>query len=68
MLPLPNRVLQTFILNEGLRAHEAELGVFGMENPLESCSIGDDGVIIDTPKKMIKSHKKICKEQNENHN
>ena len=30
--------------------HEAKLGVFGMENPQESCSIGDDGVIIDTPK------------------
>ena len=58
MLPLPNRVLQTFILNEGLRAHEAELGVFGMENPLESCSIGDDGVIIDTPKQ---NDKKVIK-------
>ena len=55
-------MLQTFILNEGLRAHEAELGVFGMENPLESCSIGDDGVIIDTPKKNYKkSHKKFGK-------
>ena len=51
-LPLPNRFV-TFILNEGLR--ETELGVLGMENPLESCSIGEDDIIIDTPEKNEKN-------------
>ena len=49
LLPLPNRFV-TFILNEGLREHE--LGVLGIENPLESCSIGEDDIIIDAPEKL----------------
>ena len=46
LFPLPNKFV-TFILKEGLREHE--LGVLGIENPLESCSIGEDDIIIDTP-------------------
>ena len=47
-------MLQTFILNEGLL--EQELGVLGMENPLESCSIGEDDIIVDAVPKNKQQH------------